>query len=459
MIEEIFLLSIVALGAPLLAIPFTRKRASWLIAQLALLSTLILVLLAALYAGRPVPLFGGEVEVDPISIALLVIGLVDTLIAVHGSGDLVEGYPDPSGFFSVVLLAALGILGIAFSNTSIMLMTSWILFSVASFALMALPKDDYSVKAAVKYAIMGSASSTLLFLSFGIMLFLSGSLHFIGATFTSPKLLSSVLLFLMAAVGFKIGVFPFHSWLPDTYGEADPVPVALISSIAKIGGILALYRAAKILAGPMGFSWLLIVALFAAATMFYGNITALLQGEIQRLLAYSSIAQAGYLLVGAAALTAIPGVNREWAVYGIAFQLAAYSFAKTGTFLTVKAVRRRGDPPPKLESLAGLYLEHPVLAGSFAVLIFSLMGMPPLAGFWGKLFLFFSVVGAAPWLTAFALINTGIAAAYYARAIKAVYFEKKTGGFQAEPSMLRAVAACAAATIIVGIIPFFLAFI
>lgn len=454
MIEETFLAVIVVLGVPLLLAPFLkRSRHSWLLAQASLAAAGILVLILA--ASTPgAQLFSGEAEVDPLSMAILFIGILDTLLAVHGSIDAINSYPDPSGYYSVALLAVLGISGIAVSNSVTLLMASWILFSVASFALVALPKDKYSVASAVKYAIMGSASSTLLFLSFGIMLFVSGSLHFVEARITFPNVLVSVLLFLIAAVGFKMGVFPFHGWLPDTYGEADPVPIAYISSLAKIAGILAIYRAAKIIAAPLGFRWLEIVAVFAVATMTYGNVTALLQDEIQKLLAYSSIAQAGYLLVGVAALSAVPGINMEWVYYGLALQLAAYAFAKTGTFLTARAVRERGEPPAKLEKLAGLYLKHPALAAAFAILIFSLMGMPPLAGFWGKLYLFLSVVAPAPWLTAIALINTGIAAAYYARAIKAVYFRGGSEDYSVEPSLERAVVLCAAATVIAGILPF-----
>ncbi len=459
MTGEAFLAIVVVLGAPLLIIPFLRRhREAWMLAQAALAAAgALALLLAATTPGAQ--LFGGEAEIDPFSMAILFIGVLDTLLAVHGSIDAVGAYPDPSGYYSVALLAVLGVAGIAVSNSVTLLMASWILFSVASFALVALPKDKYSVASAVKYAIMGSASSTLLFLSFGIMLFVSGSLHFVEARITFPNILVSALLFLAAAIGFKMGVFPFHGWLPDTYGDADPVPIAYISSLAKIAGILAIYRAAKIIAAPLGSTWLLVLALFAIATMTYGNIAALLQDELQRLLAYSSIAQAGYLLVGVAALSAVPGVNMEWVYYGLAFQLAAYAFAKTGTFLTASAIRGRGEPPAKLSRLAGLYAESPALAASFALLIFSLMGMPPLAGFWGKLYLFLSVVAPAPWLTAAALINTGIAAAYYARAIKAVYFEEGQGSYTVGPSLERAVVLCAAATLVAGILPFLLFFL
>lgn len=458
MMDMWFNLMVATLGLPLLLIPFLRKtKTAWIVSQLSLLLLIILstpLLPEASFRGTA--LYGGEAELDLFSLVFILVGFVDSLIALHGMGDVVEEYPDNTGFYSVALLALLGILGIGVSNTIPLLMTSWVLFSVASFALVALPKDDYSVSSAVKYAIMGSASSTLLFLSFGIMLILTGSLHFVEAQPETKNIVSSVALFLMAAVGFKIGVFPFHSWLPDTYGEADPAPIAFISSISKIAGILALYRASKIIAAPLGADWLVIVALFAVMTMTYGNITALLQKGIQRLLAYSSMAQAGYLLVGVAALSFIPGINREWVFYGLALQLAAYAFAKTGTYLTVKTVRKRGEKPPTLESLSGLHLKDPVFAASFTILILSLMGMPPLAGFWGKLYLFLSVVEAAPWLTATALINTGIAAAYYARVIKAVYFERGESEASLKGSVVRATVICAAATIIVGILPFLL---
>jgi len=458
MIDILFNLSIAILGVPLLLIPFLKKtKIAWIMSQLSILLLItVFTLLLSEATLQGTTFYGGEAELDIFSLVFIFIGFIDALFAVHGMGDVVKEYPNKTGFYSVALLAILGILGIGVSNTITLLMTSWILFSVASFALVALPKDDYSVSSAVKYAIMGSASSTLLFLSFGIMLLLTGSLHFVEASPETKDIVASVALFLMAAVGFKMGVFPFHSWLPDTYGMADPAPIAFISSISKIAGILALYRASKIIAAPLGINWLMIVALFAIMTMTYGNITALLQKGIQRLLAYSSIAQAGYLLVGVAGFSFLPGINKEWVLYGLAFQLAAYTFAKTGTFLTVKVIRKRGEKPPTLDSLAGLYFKNPVFAASFVILILSLMGMPPLAGFWGKLYLFLSVVEVAPWLTAIALINTGIAAAYYARVVKAVYFEKGESTVSVKGSVVRATIICAIATIIVGILPFFI---
>jgi len=260
---------------------------------------------------------------------------------------------------------------------------------------------------------------------------------------------------LLAAVGFKIGVFPFHAWLPDVYGVSDPLPVSLVSALSKSAAVIAVYKVARVAAPTLEAGWLNLLGLAALLTMTYGNVTALLQRGFQGLLAYSSIAHAGYILVGLSALP-LQGQARLLALYGLLIQLIAYSFAKTGLFLLARMLRPAGSSPSKLDELRGLSRVDPGSSAAALILVLSLMGMPPLAGFWGKLYLFLSVVQQAPWLTAAALLNTGIGAAYYARLVKSMYFEVGSPAVQPYRSTRVALIVCGAVTVAAGLLPLIL---
>ena len=186
--------------------------------------------------------------------------------------------------------------------------------------------------------------------------------------------------------------------------------------------------------------------------MFFGNITALLQESVQRMMAYSSIAHVGYFLVGYAGLALLAGVNAHWAMMGIVIHYMAYSMAKVGIFSGLSETREKLGGVT-LNHLKGLSKRMPITAASMTVLLLSLMGMPPLLGFWGKLYLFASVVYRSPLLVLLALVNSAISVAYYARVIKAIYFEAPEKEEKiAEPwEQVAALLATAFLTIILGL--------
>ncbi|MEZ0345884.1 MAG: proton-conducting transporter membrane subunit [Infirmifilum sp.] len=454
MLETAFYASIAVLAANMLVGIYSGK--SKRLSQASTLASLAIVLsLSILSLLTPMALrVSGEITSDPFSQALTVVILLDVLIAIYGSLEPAMEYRYPQGVDVLTSAALLGLIGIAWSNSLLMFFSSWILFSASSYALIAIPRDKYSASGASKYALMSLAASNLLLLALGLLVINTRSM-LITPTAAFPHVTAvAILALLLASLGFKVGVFPFHAWLPDTYGYSDPLPVSIVAPLSKTATILALYKLSVIIAKGAGGFWLSLVGIMSVFTMTYGNITALLQQELQALLAYSSIAQAGYLLVGVASL-ALAGSSYEYALYGLALQLLAYSLAKTGLFLLARAIRKNGEKPPALTALRGLGRLNPSLAASTAVLTLSLMGMPPLAGFWGKLFLFIAPVTQAPWLTGIALINTGIAAAYYARLIKAIYFEEgEVKVLYATTS--NAVKVLAVLTVLAGLIPFFL---
>lgn len=433
----------VSLATPALVAPLLASKPK-LVKALTLLGA---VAALAIHALSPLG-SSGELSLDGFSYAVLLITLLDALIALSGFTGPTSEYAQEAPLYSIALLLILGVVGLAYAGTLPVLLASWALFSVTSFALFALSKDKFSAAGAAKYGLMSVASSSFLLLALSVAVAATGSLAISPAQASNPLFLASVGL-LLAAVGFKVGVFPFHAWLPDAYGVSDPLPISLVSALSKSAAVLAFYKLSLVTAGVLGESWLRLVGIAAVLTMTYGNIAALLQRSLQGLLAYSSIAHAGYILVGVAALS-LHGQVKSLAIAGLLMQLLAYSLGKTGLFLTARLLRRSGAAPVSLEEVRGLGAADPGVAASSLILLLSLMGMPPLAGFWGKLYLFMSVVESAPWLTAIALVNTGIGAAYYARLVKSMYFQSGKPSTLPYRSARAALFACSAITAAAG---------
>lgn len=457
MMDSLLVLLLIGLPASTaLVIPLMekRKRMARLTALVILIaiSFLTIAILASLGAIEKT---GSFYALTGISVAIIFYATISELLAVYGS-EVTLSWPTGAAFQSLALIMLTGVYVTALSKDLLTLISGWILTSIASYAMTALAKDNPSAEGAAKYAIMGSASSTLLFLGVAVTFASLRGLD-MGSQIAAPLptlLLISILF--IAATGFKMGVFPFHGWLPDTYGITYPAIISAISLVAKALAVIVLFKVSSLLVQSLGVNWLYLIALFSILTMLYGNLGALLQNNTQRLLAFSSIAHAGYLLIGFASLAPVAGSIPAWGLAGLITQYAAYSLAKVGSFLTLSIVKEvKGST--ELETLKGLGREDPVLAGAFTVLLLSLMGMPPLLGFWGKLYLFASVAFSAPWLTAIALLNTAISVAYYARIIKTMYFESGRIEMHSAKADLkaarRAVIVTAALSVLLGLGP------
>lgn len=455
--EPVLALFSVVLALPVISallIPLLEKKPK--IARticIAILAVNIILLMALLTRIKGnYSLFEGAIVVDKFSILFAVLITLSTLIATYGASPTLDTWHGGAAFYSLALLALTGVYAASMSGNILTLLSAWILSSIASYTVVALAKDPLSVEGAAKYAVMGSASSTLLFLGVTLFFAITSGVIINGKLVLSiEQVILAATVSLLASIGFKMGVFPFQGWLPDTYGGSHPSLIALVSGIAKCLAIVTLLKFSSLLSSACQY-WLPLIALLSILTMFYGNLGALVQESAQRLLAYSSIAHAGYLLVGFAALSPLKGMMRDWALAGLAIHFAAYSIGKAGAFLALTVIH--GEGGVKLEDLKGLGKADPWLAGSFTVLLLSLMGMPPLIGFWGKLFLFASVVFATPWLTLIALLNTAISVAYYVRIIKAMYFEKGVAEVKVRRgSARRAVIVAAVLSLVLGLGP------
>ncbi|MCE4617428.1 MAG: hypothetical protein F7C32_02460 [Desulfurococcales archaeon] len=371
-------------------------------------------------AANTVTMFNGLVVYDKFSSFMLAITVISSallLIAITGRA---EKWSTSPAYYSLLALIQFGIIYAIGINDALLLLALWLLISVASYVVIALPKDRESVKGSVKYAFMGSLATLFLATWVAFQLFTTprtASLAFELKAYTLTK--TTLLAFgaFITALGFKLGITPFHWWLPDVYGKANGYGVALVGGIVKVAFIAIAARVLYIIsAGPIGETVFYMLAAFAVASMLWGNIAALTTRNLQRILAYSSIAHIGYISVGFSviAYASASGMQKlaMMALAATALHAAAYSISKTPLFAVL------GEGFTDLNVLKGLYRRDPTAAVSIIILLLSLLGLPPLLGFWGKLYLFLAAAPVSMALVVIALINSGISALYYGIAIR-----------------------------------------
>ncbi|MFQ5710836.1 MAG: NADH-quinone oxidoreductase subunit N [Candidatus Geothermarchaeales archaeon] len=403
-----------------------RKRISPYATIATLIISLILIsyLSNLTYVGSKYIVYGGSLRIDFYgSFFAFVATLGALLVSIASLGEAYSWTTAPS-YYSLILLALLGAYYLIFVNDLVLLLTAWTLIAVVSYVLAGVKKDESSIEGAAKYALMGVAASALMLFAIAIVYGISGTTSLEASSLTlskgyTPLLLAGVLLF-TAAFGFKIGVVPFHGWLPDVYGGIHPTLVSYLAGVVKIAGIALLLRIIYPLAPLLGERWLILFALLSIATMTFGNVVALIQRNVQRMMAYSSIAHVGYILVGLASATSVAG--SRLGLEGIALHVTSYMLAKVGMFTLLAYMVRKGISP-NLDDMKGMGRHMPVTSASMTILLLNLMGVPPLLGFWSKLYIFISVVDIVPWLTLIAILNSGVSVGYYAQIIRYVYFE------------------------------------
>ncbi|HEX8480824.1 MAG TPA: NADH-quinone oxidoreductase subunit NuoN [Allosphingosinicella sp.] len=290
-------------------------------------------------------------------------------------------------------------------------------------------RDDRSAEAGLKYFVLGALASGILLYGVSLLYGFTGSTLFgeiaqgIATSKASPDGLSPGILFgmvfVLAGIAFKVSAVPFHMWTPDVY-EGAPTPVtAFFASAPKVAAMALLTRVAVEAMGPATFEWRQIVIFMALASTILGGVAAIGQPNIKRLLAYSSINNVGFALIGLAAAT------RE-GVASVLFYMAVYTVMTLGTFLIVLRMRdTEGRPVESISSLSGLSTTRPWLAAGMALFMFSLAGVPPLFGFWPKFLVFDAAVRAdLTWLAAVGIATSVISAFYYLKIVKTMYFDE-----------------------------------
>lgn len=333
-------------------------------------------------------------------------------------------------FCIILLFATTGMLMMASANDLISFYLGLELQSLSAYVLAAFNRDNLkSTESGLKYFVLGSMASAMVLYGMSMVYGFTGTTTFIGiaevvASGHGGTGLLFGLVFMIAGLAFKVSAAPFHMWTPDVY-EGAPTPVTAFFAIAP--KVAALVLMARVLVGPfygMADQWQQVVWLVSVLSMFIGGFAAITQTNIKRLMAYSSIGHVGYALMG---LT----VADQEGIRGMLIYLAIYLFMNVGTFAVILSMRFKGRATEEISDLAGLSKTHPMMALWLAIFMFSMAGIPPLAGFFGKLYVFLAAIQAEMYaLAVIGVVTSVVAAFYYLRIIKVMYFEEPVESFE-----------------------------
>jgi proton-translocating NADH-quinone oxidoreductase chain N len=456
------LLGGVAVFTPLLEIIFKGKMRGKFASHLAV-ATLTLAIVLVIYQPLISPfeltasasgLFRNDLMGLFFSLAVL---LVSLLVAVS-SLDYMNGEPNEPIYYSLLLFTALGMTLLAFAVDLIMIVVAWELMSIPTYVLTGFRKhNSKSNEAALKYFILGALSSGTILYAASLIYGLTGTTNIFQIVETSmtitsglqPVAILSMLLFI-GGLGVKMSLVPFHMWIPDAYEGAPTTVSALLSAGTKKAAFAVAIRVFVIALPILHLDWQIAFAALALVTMTVGNIAALTQKTITRLLAYSSIAQAGYILIG---LTV--AIQSQLGLVGVLFHVFTHAVMQTTAFLAAAIVTKKIGRTD-IESFNGLGARMPVTSFTFAVALLALAGIPPLNGFWSKLVLFASAIdGGLAWLAVAGALNSAFSLGYYAWIVKRMYLDEgETATRIIEPWAFKSVLMVATAIIIVtGIYP------
>lgn len=370
--------------------------------------------------------YGGMLRYDALGIlfsAIFLFGAILTILFASENSELqLRGE-----FYILLLISTTGMCLMASSADLIMLFlaietTSIPLYILAGF----LTRDQKSVESGIKYLLFGAMTSAILLYGFSLLYGFTGStqIYSFANQFTANHLPLHLVIFtillVLAGIGFKVSAVPFHFWAPDVYEGAPTSVAGFLSTASKAAGFSVLIRLLLVIFPEQANIWMMLVALMAAASMMVGNFLALAQKNIKRLLAYSSIAQAGYMLIGVAA-------NSTLGTSGTIYYLLVYLLTNLAAFGIVEVVGHVVGSD-EISSYAGLSRRSPRLAFSMLIVLLSLGGIPPFAGFVGKFLVFASAVQAnMVWLAVLGALNTIVALYYYLNILKVIYLYRSEG--------------------------------
>ncbi|MGU3493142.1 NADH-quinone oxidoreductase subunit NuoN [Xanthobacteraceae bacterium A53D] len=382
--------------------------------------------------------FNGSMVVDPFARFMKVLALLGAAASLVMSMDWLSRIQIARFEYAVlVVLASLGICILISAGDLIALYLGLELMSLSLYVVAAINRDSVrSTEAGLKYFVLGALSSGMLLYGSSLLYGFTGSVNFqeIAKVATAPSLgLIFGIVFVFAGLCFKVSAVPFHMWTPDVY-EGAPTPVtAFFATAPKVAAMAIFVRVAVEALPNVTHSWQQIITFVAIASMALGSFAAIGQRNIKRLLAYSSIGHMGFALVGLAAGT-------EVGVRGVLLYMAIYVVMTLGSFTCVLAMRRDGRAVENIEDLAGLSRTRPLMALVLGALMFSLAGIPPLAGFIAKYYVFVAAIQAGlVELAVIGVVASVIGAFYYLRVIKIMYFDEPAEAFDAMPGELKAV--------------------
>jgi NADH-quinone oxidoreductase subunit N len=431
---------VLALGAMvLLMIGVTRgDRSTTLVNALAIVLLIAAGALVGLQPAGRITAFNGSFVLDDYARFLKILALTGSAVAILMSVEFLGAVGKQRFEYPVlIVLSTTGMLVLVSAGDLIALYLGTELMSLALYVIAAIDRDNArSTEAGLKYFVLGALSSGMLLYGCSLIYGFTGTVSFAGiakATASGGIGLTFGLVFLFAGFCFKVSAVPFHMWTPDVY-EGAPTPVtAFFASAPKVAGIAIFVRAAVAAFPGIVTQWQQIVIFVAIASMALGSFAAIGQTNFKRLMAYSSIANMGYALIGLAAGTS-DGVQ------SVLIYMAIYVAMTLGTFACILAMRRSTGPVEKIADLAGLASTKPAMAFFLAMLMFSLAGIPPVAGFFAKFYVFLAAIKAGLYALAVIGVVTSVVGAYYYLAIvKIMYFDEPAPGFEPMRPELRLV--------------------
>jgi NADH-quinone oxidoreductase subunit N len=433
-------LACLAMAALMLGV-FMRRGAT-LAVSMAALASLLLTAVLLLSMDAPVIAFDGLFVLDDFAVFTKVLVLLAAALGLVLALDWNEKERIDRFEYSVlVLLATVGMMMMVSANDLMSLYVGLELSSLSLYVLAAIHRDDLrATEAGLKYFVLGALASGMLLYGSSLVYGFSGSTRFAGiaaAVEAGPVSLGLItgLCFVAAGLAFKVSAVPFHMWTPDVY-EGAPTPVTAFFSIAPKLAAVGLFL--RVMTGPFGEAagqWTQIIVLISIASMLLGAFAAIGQSNIKRLMAYSSIGHIGYALIGLAAGT-------EEGIRGVLVYMAIYIVMNAGTFGCIVAMRRKGQACERIDDLAGLGTTAPGLAVALSVFMFSMAGIPPLAGFFGKFYVFMAALQAGLWpLAVIGVLSSVVSAFYYLRIVRVMYFDPAQPAFDPRPASVGVVVA------------------
>lgn len=456
---------LLAAGAVIIAdalLPAQRRALPFL----ALAGLLVAALWTTSWVGRGEyqTAFHGTIALDRYAVFFQYVFAGVTATVVLASIDWVSREGRRQGeYYALLLTVCAGLMFLAGARDLITIFIALELSSVPQYILAGWGKDNRSSEAGLKYLLLGAVASSLLLYGMALLYGVTGTtiLSEIAAVIESDgesyrALLIVAMTLLIAGFGFKMAVVPFQMWVPDVY-QGAPTPVAAFLSVGSKAAAFAV--AIRVFFEALGADflsndWSMIFAVIAAVSMTLGNLMAIVQSDIKRMLGYSSIAQAGNFLVGLAAIS-VAGEEFTLGASGILLFVAAYAFTNLGAFVAVIAISQKIQSD-RIADYAGMWKVSPFLALGLAFCLVSLTGIPPTVGFWAKLYIFNAAVRAdLVWLVVIGVLNSVVSAYYYLGVVRVMFLgEPGTDRrFRASPSIAVALTATAAGVLVFGIVP------
>lgn len=454
----------VALASALLIIDlFLKKEQKHLLGYITIIGIAITAIATLLvYDSHNTMAFFNMFYLDGYAVFFKIITYIVTVLAVLLSLNYLNKEGVKFGeYYAMIIFASLGMMLMASAKDLVMVYLGIETMALSIYVLVGIKRGSaIAIEAAIKYFVMGVLASGILLFGISLIYLTTGttSLTGISAALTTmvagggvSALLLTGILMVIAGLGFKVAAAPFHMWAPDAYTGAITSVTAYMSTGAKAAGFAVLARVVLGAFAPVVAEWQPILIALAIITLFVGNAAALAQSNIKRMLAYSSVAHAGYALIAVAAGAA--------AVPSIMFYMFVYSFMTIGALGVVIMLRKENLIGDNIEDLSGLFKKSPAIAIMMAIFMFSLMGLPPFSGFFAKLFVFNAIVsvqdGTLAWVAAVAVIFSGVSAYYYLRIVYNMFMKEATvdNTPSKEWNLTSVVAISAVVTVVFGLLP------